>query len=54
MSNGNVTTINPLTTNTCTSGSEGTTIFVRSFNDQLHYKIMIWGLTGLPRMSDKW
>jgi len=35
-----------------TSPSTGATMYVRSFDNQKKYKIMIWGLTGLPRLAD--
>ncbi len=44
---------------TATSPSTGTgaTVFFRGTqesNNDVKYKIMVWGLTGLPRMTDQW
>jgi prepilin-type N-terminal cleavage/methylation domain-containing protein len=44
---------------TATSPSTGTgaTLYFRGTqetNNDVKYKIMIWGLTGLPRMTDQW
>jgi hypothetical protein len=43
------------TNNTCPANNgTGATIYVHSFDDSKKYKIMIWGLTGLPRLGDSY
>jgi prepilin-type N-terminal cleavage/methylation domain-containing protein len=39
---------------TCSAGRTGAGIFVRSTDDKYRYRVMIWGLTGLPRLVDQW
>jgi prepilin-type N-terminal cleavage/methylation domain-containing protein len=34
--------------------TSGATIYFRTIDDQKHYKVVIWGLTGLPRLFDTW
>lgn len=44
------------TTATCPGASPrtGATIFFRTTDDAKHYKLVLWGLTGLPRLMDRW
>jgi hypothetical protein len=51
--NGNITVS---TTNTCPAagGPTGATLYVRTIDDKKHFKLYIFGLTGLPRLVDSW
>jgi hypothetical protein len=45
------------TTATCNVGSTipgGATLYVRTVDDLKHYKLMIYGLTGLSKLTDQW
>lgn len=44
------------TTATCPGAAPrtGATIFYRTRDDAKHYKLVLWGLTGLPRLMDRW
>lgn len=47
--------VNVSTTNACSTTTQtGATLYVHSFDDAKKYKIMIWGLTGLPRLADSY
>jgi prepilin-type N-terminal cleavage/methylation domain-containing protein len=45
----------PSSGTTCTTPAPtGASVFVRNFDDKLHYKLMIFGASGLPRLVDQW
>jgi hypothetical protein len=47
--------VNVSLSNSCsTTTATGATIYVHSFDDAKKYKIMIWGLTGLPKLADSY
>jgi hypothetical protein len=55
MPDGKVNVIVLGTTNICppTPAASGATVYVRSFDDLKHYKILIYGLTGMPKILER-
>jgi hypothetical protein len=41
---------------TCPGGAPrtGATLFIRTVDAAKKYKVVTWGLTGLPRLIDSW
>lgn len=57
MPNGRVFVVDPVATPACAPplpASLGAQVFLRSIDDKKHYKMIVWGLTGLPRLTDQW
>ncbi len=38
----------------CPGAGHGATIYVKTIDDKKKFKIPIFGLTGLPRLTDTW